>query len=502
MDVIVIGAGLGGLSAAAHLRAAGHEVLVVEREAVPGGRAGRLELGGYHFDTGPTVLTMVDLIESAFRAVDADMADFLSLHEVDPMYRAVYEDGSQLRIWHGRERMAAEIREVAGATEAAGFHRFCDWLEQLYRLEMDDFIDRNFDSPLDLAWPLTPALKLLRHGGFGKLSARVGSYFADERLQRIFSFQSMYAGLAPYQALAIYCVITYMDSIEGVWFPEGGMHAVPAALAAATEKAGVQYRYGTSVDRILLEHGTTGRVQGVRLDDGEVLRADAVVCNPDLPAAYRTLVPGLRMPRVARTGRYSPSCVVWHVGAKGTPPEGTAHHNIHFGRQWDSAFRALLEDGTRMPDPSILVTVPTLDDPSLAPDDSTVLYVLEPTPNLDGRIDWTAERSRFRDSIAAKVAELGYPDDIEVEALVDPMDWERQGMERGTPFALSHLFFQTGPFRPNNVHKQAPGLVFVGSGTVPGVGVPMVLVSGRLAAERVERFAAGRSRGSARGARR
>ncbi len=183
--------------------------------------------------------------------------------------------------------------------------------------------------------------------------------------------------------------------------------------------------------------------------------------------------------------------MVWHVGAKGQPADDVAHHNIHFGRQWDAAFRSLLEDGTRMPDPSILVTVPTVDDPSLAPDDGTVLYVLEPTPNLDGRIDWTAERSRFRDSIAAKVAALGYPDDIEVEAFVDPLDWERQGMERGTPFALSHLFRQTGPFRPNNVNKQAPGLVFAGSGTLPGVGVPMVLVSGRLAAERVDRYARG-----------
>jgi phytoene desaturase len=141
-----------------------------------------------------------------------------------------------------------------------------------------------------------------------------------------------------------------------------------------------------------------------------------------------------------------------------------------------------------MPDPSILVTVPSIDEPTMAPAGCSVLYVLEPTPNLDGRVDWTIERTRARDQLAAKVAALGYGDAVEVEAIVDPLEWERQGMERGTPFALSHRFFQTGPFRPKNVDKRAPGLVFAGSGTVPGVGVPMVLISGRLAAERVDQL--------------
>jgi phytoene desaturase len=200
------------------------------------------------------------------------------------------------------------------------------------------------------------------------------------------------------------------------------------------------------------------------------------------------LLPGTPMPRRARTGTYSPSCIVWHAGVRGLPAADVAHHNIHFGEQWDESFRALLHDGTRMPDPSILVSVPSLDDPSMAPDGCSTLYVLEPAPNLDGRVDWDTERSRARDQLAQRVESLGYPCDIEVEELVDPEDWERQGMERGTPFALSHKFFQTGPFRPGNIDKRAPGLVFTGSGTVPGVGVPMVLISGKLAAERVNRL--------------
>jgi phytoene desaturase len=485
VQVVIVGAGLGGLSAACHLAGAGHDVTVVERDNVPGGRAGRLTLGGYRFETGPTVLTMPGLIDECFSAAGTDRHDFMQLAPVDPMYRACFADGSELRVLHGREAMAAEIRTVCGPTEAASFHRFCDWLTDLHDVEMPNFIDRNFDSPVDLMRPLRPGLELLRLGGFGRLAGKLRSFFQDERLHRVFGFQSMYAGLAPYEALALYGVITYMDSVEGVYVPEGGMHALPVALAAAAEKAGVEFRFGTDVERIVLQNGSTGRVRGVRLADGELIGADAVVCNPDLPAAYRLLLPGLSAPRVARRGNYSPSCVVWHVGVRGQLPSEAAHHNIHFGREWDGAFKAILKDGVRMPDPSILVTIPTVDDPELAPEGSHTLYVLEPTPNLDGKVDWTTERARVRDELAQRVKALGYPLDIEVEAVVDPVDWERQGMERGTPFALSHRFLQTGPFRPGNVDRRAPGLVFTGSGTVPGVGVPMVLISGKLAAERV-----------------
>ena len=492
LRVAVVGAGLGGLSAACHLAGRGHDVTVLEAGAVPGGRAGLLERGGYRFDTGPTVLTMPGYLEDAFRAVGAELDDFLTLRPLDPLYRACFADGSELHVRRGREAMVEEVRRVCGPDDAAGFERFCTWLTDLYELELPNFIDRNFDSPLDLARPLGPALRLVRTGAFRKLDRVVGSFVADERLRRVLSFQSMYAGLAPYEALAVFCVITYMDTVAGVWFPEGGMHAVPRALAAAAEKAGVAFRYEAPVERILLGHGTTGPVTGVRLTGGEVVGADAVVCNPDLPVAYRTLLGGLPAPRPARRGRYSPSCVVWHAGVRGGPPPGAAHHNLHFGHEWDGAFRAILRDGVRMPDPSILVTVPTMDDPALAPDGRSVLYVLEPAPNLDGKVDWTVERGRARDALAARVGALGYPTDVEVEELVDPLDWERQGMERGTPFALAHRFFQTGPFRPGNVDRRAPGLVFTGSGTVPGVGVPMVVLSGRLAADRVDEVAAAR----------
>jgi phytoene desaturase len=305
----------------------------------------------------------------------------------------------------------------------------------------------------------------------------------------------MYAGLAPEKALALYAVITYMDSIEGVFFPEGGMHAVPLALASAAEKAGAQFRYGESVQAVL--RSPTGRVAGVRLAGGDAVHADAVVCTLDTPVAYEQLLPELSPPRAARAGKgdYSPSAVVWHVGARGVPDAQVAHHNIHFGEQWNSAFDALLDRGELMPDPSRMVTIHSLDAPGVAPEGCSTLFVLEPVPNLvGGKIDWRQEAPRMRDRLHGFLSENGYPDEIVAEELVDPLEWQRQGMAAGTPFALAHTFPQTGPFRPPNVEKRLPGMFFAGSGTVPGVGVPMVLISGKLAAQRVAGYLPGPTR--------
>ena len=487
MSVVVIGAGLAGLAAACHLTGRGYPVTVVEPAEVPGGRAGQLVQDGFTFDTGPTVLTMRDLVAEALRAVDADIDDLLPMRRLDPAYRARFADGSTIRLRFGRDAMREEIAETCGSVDAAAFDDFVDWLRALYLVEMPNFIDRNFDTPLDLVAAPRAALRLLRLGGFGRLGAAVRRRFRDPRLHRLFSFQAMYAGLAPDQALAIYAVITYMDSIEGVWFPDGGMHALPRALATAAEKAGADFRYGERVQAVLRRAGD-GAVAGVRLASGEQLRAEAVVCTPDLPVAYERLLPDLAPPRAALRGTYAPSAVVWHVGVRGLPPAEVAHHNIHFAGQWGAAFDALLRRGELMPDPSRLVTVPSLDDPSLAPEGCSTMYVLEPVPNLTGRVDWARESGPIRDRLHAFLERQGYPAEVLTEELVTPPDWERRGMRAGTPFGLAHTFFQTGPFRPGNVDRRVPGLVLAGSGTVPGVGVPMVLISGKLAAERVARY--------------
>lgn len=482
--VVVVGAGLSGLAAAMHLAGDGHRVTVVDSLDIPGGRYGLLERDGFRFETGPTVFTMVPLLEQAFAAVGATASDYVTLNLLDPAYHTHFADGSRLLVRPGHEKMRAEIAAQSGAKDAAAFDKFVAWLKRLNDVEMAHFIDVNFNSPLGLLKSPKAALELVRLGGLGRLGPAVARRFDDERLHRIFSFQAMYAGLAPAQALALYAVITYMDSIEGVWFPEGGMHAVPRAMAKAAEDAGVTFRWSTPVERV--ERRGDGSASGVRLADGEVITADAVVVTADLPTAYERLLPGLTPPRSAARGRFSPSAVVWHVGVRGDVAEHVGHHNIHFGRAWDEAFRDLLDRGVPMADPSRFVAVHSLDDPDAAPAGHHTLYVLEPTPNLvAGPLDWDVEGPRLRERMLGWLAESGYPTDIVTEELVTPADWARQGMAAGTPFALAHTFGQTGPFRPKNVDKRVPGLVFAGSGTTPGVGIPMVLVSGKIAARRV-----------------
>lgn len=478
--VVVVGAGLAGLSAALHLAGRGRAVTVVEREPWPGGRAGRLDIDGYRIDTGPTVLTMPDIIDETFAAVGETTSDRLELSPVDPAYRAVFADGSALDVHSDADRMADAIADFAGSGQAAGYRRLRTWLTRLYRTEFDGFIGANFDSPLSL---LTPRLaQLTAIGGFRRWDRMVKRHISDERLQRIFTFQSLYAGVAPRDALAVYAVIAYMDTIAGVVFPRGGVRALPDALAAAATDAGVQFRYGATVTAL---EQSGGRVRAVLTEQAGRISCDAVVLTTELPQTYALLG---RTPRRAVRLRASPSAVVAHLGCPAVARD-TAHHTILFGEAWDQTFTDIIRDGRLMTDPSLLVTRPTAGDPALAPEGRDLLYVLAPAPNLErGTIDWSRAGAAYAEGLVAHVADRllpGLREDATVLDVVTPADWARQGMAAGSPFALAHTFGQTGPFRPANMVRGIDNAVLAGSSTVPGVGVPTTLISGRLAADRI-----------------
>ncbi|MCV7179761.1 phytoene desaturase family protein [Mycolicibacterium sphagni] len=478
--VVVVGAGLSGLSAALQLAGRGRSVTVVERHPSPGGRMGQADIAGYRIDTGPTVLTMPDIIDESFAAVGASMADHLELMPVGPAYRATFADGHSLDVHTEPTAMAAAIEEFAGPEQAAGYLRLRAWLTRLYQLEFDGFIAANFSSPLSL---LTPQLaRLAAIGGFRGWERMVSSFITDERVQRIFTFQALYAGVPPRQALAAYAVIAYMDTVAGVYFPRGGMRAVPEAMAAAATGAGVQFRYGSTVTG-LERRGS--RVTAVHTEDGDRITCDAIVLTTELPLTYALLA---RTPRRPVQIRPAPSAVVVHVGVPAVG-ERLAHHNISFGQKWAGTFDEIIRDGVPMSDPSLLVTRPTAGDPSLAPPGRDLLYVLAPAPNLQvGKVDWDSIGQDYAHQMVATAAARlmpGLDDDAQILEIVTPADWGRQGMAAGTPFALAHTFAQTGPFRPANTVRGIDNAVLAGGSTVPGVGVPTALLSGRLAADRI-----------------
>lgn len=334
--VVVVGAGLSGLSAAMQLAGQGRSVTVVERYGFPGGRVGQADIRGYRIDTGATVLTMPDIIEEAFDAVGASMGDYLDLLKLDPAYRASFADGSTLDVHTDAAAMTAAIEEFAGPDQAAGYLRLREWLTELYKLEIEGFIGSNFSSPLSL---VTPQLaRLAAMGGFRGWEKMVSRFISDERVQRIFTFQALYAGVPPQHALAAYAVIAYMDTVAGVYFPRGGMRAVPEALAAAAADAGVQFRYDSSVTRL---EQSGSRVTAVCTDSGDRIACDAVVLTTELPLTYQLLG---RTPRRPIKMRPAPSAVVMHVGVP-TVGSGLQHHNISFGAKWSQTFDEIIRDG-------------------------------------------------------------------------------------------------------------------------------------------------------------
>jgi phytoene desaturase len=487
--VVVVGAGLAGLSAALHLLGSGRRVTVLESQPHPGGRAGRMELGGYRLDTGPTVLTMPELIDEALAAVGDSLAARLELVALHPAYRARFADGSVIDVHTDAKAMEAEIRAVAGASEAIGYLRLRRWLTRLYQVEIGRFIGGNFDSPLDLVAgrdAVRDLATLAVLGGFGRLSAQVGRFLTDERLKRIFSFQSLYAGVPPQHALGAYAVIAYMDTVAGVWFPRGGMQALPQALADAASDAGAELHYQATVTAL---ENCGDRATAVRTADGQRITADAVVLTPDLPVVHRLLG---RAPRRLVPLRWSPSAVVLHAGVRpGSGPgwTGLAHHTINFGQAWERTFDEIIYRGRLMTDPSLLITRPTATDPSLAPEGRELLYILAPCPNLHtAPLDWATLGPAYRDELVGTLERRGLTDlgeAIDVEQLVTPADWAAQGLAAGTPFSAAHTFAQTGPFRPANLVRGRNNVVLAGCGTTPGVGVPTAIISGKLAAARI-----------------
>ncbi|MFT3662021.1 MAG: phytoene desaturase family protein [Gordonia sp. (in: high G+C Gram-positive bacteria)] len=496
--VVIIGAGLSGLAAAARLRGRGHRVTVVESADTPGGLVRTETVDGHRFDTGATILTMPELVVNPMVELGLDPAEALArlaLRPVDPGYVMNYADGTGLALPHDAAQIPGAVAAAFGPAAARGTEELLGWLREVYDAEFDVFIDRNFDGLSDLgdARTRSAAARLAQLHTLGGLTGAVARFVDDERVQRAFTFQALYAGVPPHRARAIYAIIADMDIGRGLSAPAGGMGRIGEVLAGALADAGVVFRYGTPARGLTRDGART--VSGVVVD-GETIPADAVIAT-----AERDAVAALLGVRPRRRLRYSPSAVVAHgllpVGV--TDAWRSGHHTLDFGAAWTQTFAEITgRRGKPMTDGSFLITRSAVSDPdTFVADGHESVSVLAPTPNLDSApLDWDVVARPYVAEVLGTLAARGYPgiDAMKVLRTDHPRTWLRAGLPAGTPFSAAHTVAQTGPFRTRNTWPGTDNLFLAGSATVPGVGIPPVLISGGLAADRVDALLAAAAR--------
>lgn len=490
VPTIVVGAGLGGLAAAIHLATQGRRVLLVERNERVGGKLNLLQAGGYTFDTGPSLLTMPWVLRELFAAAGRNLEDYLDLIQIEPTCRYRWPDGTQFDAW---QRLPQLIQEIARLSppDVTAFYRFMAYAARIYDSVADRFMLRPFDGIRDL---LTPELFRLgpRIDSFRSVDAAVRSFFRSPYLQQIFNRYATYNGSSPYLSPATFNVIAYIEFAEGGWYVRGGMYALGRALQQLAEELGVEVRTNAAVTQVRVEQA---RAQGVCLANGEYLEAAQVVVNADPRYAYSGLPnnPPL-LPDQERTAaqlrRLEPSCsgFILFLGVDRIY-EQLAHHNIFFSADYPREFAAIFQKGVPAPDPTVYVCASCVSDADHAPPGHMNLFILVNAPALNGRVNWAREASAYRDTVLQKLERMGLcglrqhtvfeqmmtPDDI--QARYHAAGGAIYGLASNNRFAA----FLRPPLRARGIER----LYFVGGGTHPGGGIPLVLLSGKAVAERI-----------------
>jgi phytoene desaturase len=485
---LIAGGGVGGLATAIRLANAGYAVTVLEKNSTVGGRANTIDSDGFHFDTGPTLLLMPDVYRELWASAGAKFDDYVQIEQMVPNYKITFEDGLKLTVTPDLEELERELETIEPGA-GAGLRKYMEQAGTNYRVSRDHFVERNFLSLAQFAHPKNLGL-LLKTRALNNLFKEAGRYFKDDRLKLAFTFQSMYLGDAPTDSMSIYSLLPYTELAEGIWYPRGGIYQLIAGMEKFARELGVTIETNAKV----VEIETEGRTAtGARMADGRLIRADVVVSNVDLPTTYnRLLSREARKPYSARKLRrlkYTASTFMLYLGVNREYPD-LAHHNVLFAEDFNENFDAIFGKQRRLPGtPSLYVNASSRTDPTVAPAGSEAIYVLVPVSNMEADTDWRAEGKRFRDLVVERLEKTLMPDlskHIVFEAQKTPLDWMQEfALARGATFGLSHGFTQVGYFRPQNKAKQVDNLYFVGASTVPGAGVPMVIIGSRLVTERI-----------------
>jgi phytoene desaturase len=493
--VVVIGGGLGGLAAACTLAARGYAVTLCDKNAWVGGKAAVLAEQGFRFDMGPTILTIPRVLKRIYAEAGRELESALDLVPLDPQWRSFFTDGTALDLHADVKRMQATLDGFAPGTNSGdGYARFMALSQRLHRLSNEFFFWRSVGGMRDMFNPrqglsLSFIKELIGMRPGHSVAGTVRSFVPDERAAQMLDHFTQYVGSAPDASPAVLCGIAHMQAQDGVWYPRGGTGAVPRALASLAVDLGVDIRTRTPIRRILVERG---RVRGVETAQGEVIRAAAVVSNSDSVRTHRELVEDAPRQRFLARRRYEPACsgVVLYLGLD-KRYEQLIHHNFVFSEDPHEEFETIYRRGEPAADPTCYVCAPAVTEPEVAPPGGEALYVLVHTPYLRPHHDWSKMLPDYRRRIIDKLKRTAGMKDLEqhivFERALTPQDiHDRYHVLDGAIYGLASHGRFLGAFKPANRSPDIEGLYLAGGSAHPGPGMPMVLMSGWIAADCVD----------------
>jgi diapolycopene oxygenase len=494
MNVAVIGSGLGGLSAAATLAARGYEVTVFEKNPWLGGKAAVLAEEGFRFDMGPTILLRPSVLRRIFAEAGRDLDDYVKMVRLDPQWRCFFEDGLVLDLKHDNAEMAASLDALRPGM-GGRFREFMELSEQLHAISDRFFFWRSVGSMRDTfeiggAFQLSVLRDVMRMRLGQTVGGTIREYIPDGRVAQMLDHYTQYVGSSPDASPAILCAIGHMQSEEGIWYPMGGTRAVPEALTRLGRELGVEYRTSTEVERLVTE---TGKVTGLVTAEGETFACDAVVSNEDAVRTYRELLGGKVAERFNRQREYEPACsgVVLYLGLN-QRYEHLAHHDFVFSRDPHEEFHHIYDLGVPASDPTCYLASTTGTEAATAPAGGDALYILVHTPYLRPGQDWSKMLPEYRQVILNKLKRTAGLTDIEdrivFERALTPEDiHNRYKVLNGAIYGIASHGRWNGAFKPANASRLMDGLFLAGGAAHPGPGMPMVMMSGWIAADAVDR---------------
>lgn len=477
--VAVIGGGLGALSGAIRLATSGFRVQLFEQNARLGGKIGEVSLGPYRFDTGPSLLTMPFVVDDLFRAAGSEASSRIEYVPVDPVCRYFFSDGSRIDAHDDRKRMIEAIDRLS-PSDASAYTDFLEYAARIYRRTADVFLFTPIHETRKLLrWRYLPTLlKLYQIDPFRTVHQSVSRFFSDPRLVQLFDRYATYNGSDPFQAPATLNIIPYVEYELGGYYIRGGMYRLVDALEDLASSVGVEIHTSAKVERVLMDRR---RVNGVSVD-GERIDADYVLCGADVVVAHEELIPGAPSLEDLEP---SLSGMVFLWGVNKHFPE-LPHHTILFSADYRKEFDQIFQERRAPDDPTVYIAITSRADPDHAPSHGENWFVLLNMPYLEDGQRWAEEKERMRATVMAKLASTGVDaaTHIDAEQVYTPEDFRQlYASNRGSIYGISSNSRDTAFKRPPNRSRFAQGLYFAGGSTHPGGGIPLVMLSGKIAAD-------------------